>query len=49
MTDECPLCAHGCESRNHVRQHLHTSHRKSELIDAYLAATDGEESVAERA
>lgn len=40
MTDECPICEHRCKSRNHVRQHLHTSHRKSELIDTYLNAIE---------
>lgn len=34
----CPLCGEECESRNSVRVHLHVSHRKSLLIDEYLAA-----------
>jgi hypothetical protein len=36
----CPLCRHECKSRDHVRSHLHEDHRKSELIDAYLRATE---------
>lgn len=44
MTTTCPLCERGCKSYDHVREHLHVRHRKSELIDAYLdeVATESE-------
>lgn len=32
----CPLCTHACRSHNHLRQHLHDHHHKSEIIDSYL-------------
>ncbi|MFB6218161.1 MAG: hypothetical protein ABEH77_03115 [Halobacteriaceae archaeon] len=35
-TEECPLCGRGCRSPDHTRQHLHTDHRKAEIIDAYI-------------
>lgn len=35
---ECPLCGRDCETQNGLRSHLHVSHRKSLLIDAYLEA-----------
>lgn len=38
MTDRgptCPLCGDACKSLDHVRQHLHTDHRKFELIEAW--------------
>jgi len=47
----CPLCGEKCKSRDHVRQHLHTHHRKFELIEVCVArsgddvvAFDAEES-----
>jgi hypothetical protein len=39
MTDTpavCSLCGHECKSRNHLREHLHERHHKSEIIDRYL-------------
>lgn len=36
----CPLCGDECKSRNHVRQHLHTHHRKFELIDVCVGGAD---------
>jgi hypothetical protein len=33
----CPICDHECETRNHLREHLHDRHHKSEIIDRYLA------------
>ncbi len=35
---ECPLCSCTCRTQNHLREHLHEDHRKSAVIDAYLAA-----------
>ncbi|SEP23840.1 hypothetical protein SAMN04487948_12523 [Halogranum amylolyticum] len=32
----CPLCDHECDGRNHLREHLHEHHRKSEIIDVFL-------------
>jgi hypothetical protein len=45
----CPLCDDECKSHDHVWQHLHTHHRKSELIDAFFGGLDGEIVEAERA
>jgi hypothetical protein len=36
MVEPCPLCERRCRSTDHARQHLHTHHRKSTIIDAYL-------------
>lgn len=35
-TFDCPICELRCETRNSLRSHLHVSHRKSRIIDAYL-------------
>jgi len=45
----CPLCGEECKSHDHVWQHLHTHHRKSELIDAFFGGLDGEIVERERA
>lgn len=36
----CPLCNHECETRNHLREHLHEEHRKSAIIDLLLEHYD---------
>jgi len=33
----CPICEHACKTRNHLREHLHDHHHKSDIIDRYLA------------
>jgi hypothetical protein len=33
----CPICDRECETRNHLRKHLHDRHHKSDIIDRYLA------------
>lgn len=33
----CPLCGRECKTEGHVRSHIHEDHRKSEVIEAYLA------------
>lgn len=33
---DCPLCGAHCETQNSLRVHLHVSHPKSLIIDAYL-------------
>jgi hypothetical protein len=38
---DCPLCEQDCGDRNGLRVHLHGSHLKSEVIDAYLEAARG--------
>ncbi|WP_269844161.1 hypothetical protein [Halegenticoccus soli] len=38
---ECPICGRECTNRNHLRDHLHERHRKSEIIDEYLGAVSG--------
>lgn len=49
MTTTCPLCERGCKSYDHIREHLHVNHRKSEIIDSYLegVAPDRERVVVE--
>ncbi len=37
---DCPICGVNLETRNRLRSHLHVSHRKSLIIDAYLDAID---------
>jgi hypothetical protein len=32
----CPLCDRECKHRNHLREHLHEEHRKSEIVDRLL-------------
>jgi hypothetical protein len=41
----CPLCGEECKSRDHVRQHLHTHHRKFELIEVCVGGS-GDDAVA---
>jgi uncharacterized Zn-finger protein len=33
----CPICDYECKTRNHLREHLHDHHHKSEIIDRYLS------------
>lgn len=41
QTLTCPLCDHDYTSHNHLRDHLHEEHRKSEIIDALLDHYEG--------
>jgi hypothetical protein len=37
----CPLCEHSFDTRSDLRVHVMCEHRKSDVVDALLAATEG--------
>jgi len=36
----CPICDHECKAPDHLREHLHDCHHRSDIVDRYLSDPD---------